>query len=149
MLCIFNTFSVFLIQYLCINQLHMAYDVRAWRKSGPWSPLGKYVLYTACSTHFTTGLACTLSITREYMEHGGCLPANCTLTVYYLPVFPPYSDYNYGLWPSHSKNTEVQIRRTIKTTTIIVFLLSRSQQLIIPCTCTCREPFTTIKIFDE
>ncbi len=43
MLSIFNTFSVFLIQYLCINQLHMAYDVRAWSKSGPWSPLGKYV----------------------------------------------------------------------------------------------------------
>ncbi len=54
-------------------------------------------MYTACSTHFTTGLACTLSITREYMEHGGRLPANCALTMYYLPVYPPYSDYNYGL----------------------------------------------------
>jgi hypothetical protein len=32
------------------------------------------------------------------MEHGGRLPANCALTVYYLPVYPPYSDYNYGLW---------------------------------------------------
>jgi hypothetical protein len=31
------------------------------------------------------------------MEHGGRLPANCNLTVYYLPVYPPYSDYNYGL----------------------------------------------------
>jgi hypothetical protein len=31
------------------------------------------------------------------MEHGGRLPANCALTVYYLPVYPPYSDYNYGL----------------------------------------------------
>jgi hypothetical protein len=39
-------------------------------------------MYTACSTHLTTGLACTLSITREYMEHGGRLPANCALTVY-------------------------------------------------------------------
>jgi hypothetical protein len=54
-------------------------------------------MYTAWSTHLTTGLACTLSITREYMEHGGRLPANCNLTVYYLPVYPPYSDYNYGL----------------------------------------------------
>jgi hypothetical protein len=44
------------------------------------------------------GLACTLSITREYMEHGGRLLPNCALTVYYLPVYPPYSDYNYGLW---------------------------------------------------
>jgi hypothetical protein len=55
-------------------------------------------MYTAWSTHLTTGLACTLSITREYMEHGGRLPANCNLTVYYLPVYPPYGDYNYGLW---------------------------------------------------
>jgi hypothetical protein len=31
------------------------------------------------------------------MEHGGRLPANCALTVYYLPVYPPYSDSNYGL----------------------------------------------------
>jgi hypothetical protein len=31
------------------------------------------------------------------MEHGGRLPANSALTVYYLPVYPPYSDYNYGL----------------------------------------------------
>jgi hypothetical protein len=31
------------------------------------------------------------------MEHGGRLPANCALTVYYLPVYPPYCDYNYGL----------------------------------------------------
>ncbi len=54
-------------------------------------------MYTACSTHLTTGLACTFSLTREYMEHGGCLPANCALTVYYLPVYPPYSDSNYGL----------------------------------------------------
>jgi hypothetical protein len=28
-------------------------------------------MYTACSTHLTTGLASTLSLTREYMEHGG------------------------------------------------------------------------------
>jgi hypothetical protein len=28
---------------------------------------------------------------------GGHLSANCALTVYYLPVYPPYSDYNYGL----------------------------------------------------
>ncbi len=55
-------------------------------------------MYTACSTHLRTGLACTLSITREYMEHGGRLPANCALAVYYLPVYPPYCDYNYGLW---------------------------------------------------
>ncbi len=55
-------------------------------------------MYTACSTHLTTGLACTLSLTRQYMEHGGCLPANCALTVYYLTVYPPYSDYNNGLW---------------------------------------------------
>ncbi len=54
-------------------------------------------LYTACSTQLTMGLACTLSLTREYIEHGGRLPANCALTVYYLPVYPPYSDYNYGL----------------------------------------------------
>ncbi len=54
-------------------------------------------MYTAWSTHLTTGLACTLSITREYMEHGGRLPASSALTVYYLPVYPPYSDYNYGL----------------------------------------------------
>jgi hypothetical protein len=33
-------------------------------------------MYTACSTHLTMGLACMLSITREYMEHGGHLPAN-------------------------------------------------------------------------
>jgi hypothetical protein len=56
-------------------------------------------IYTACSTHLNMGLACTLSITREYMEHGGRLSANCALTMYYLPVYPPYSDYNYGLWP--------------------------------------------------
>jgi hypothetical protein len=31
------------------------------------------------------------------MEHGGHLPPNCALTVYYLPVYPPYSDYDYGL----------------------------------------------------
>jgi hypothetical protein len=90
-------FSVFLIHYLCINQSHVACDVRAWRKSGPWSPLGKYRMYSECSTQLTTGLACTLSITREYMELGGRLPANCVLTVYYLPVYPPYSDSNYGL----------------------------------------------------
>ncbi len=54
-------------------------------------------MYLACWTDVTTGLACTSSITREYMEHGGRLPANCALTVYYLPVFPPYSDSNYGL----------------------------------------------------
>ncbi len=58
-------------------------------------------MYTACSTHLTTGLACTLSLTRQYMEHGGGLPANCALTVYYLPVYPPYSDYNYGLRGDH------------------------------------------------
>jgi hypothetical protein len=57
-------------------------------------------MYTACSTQLTMGLACTLSLTREYTEHGGRLPANCALTVYYLPVYPPYSDYNYGLWES-------------------------------------------------
>ncbi len=74
-----------------MNQLHMAYDVRAWRKSGPWSISES--MYTACSTHLTTGLACTLSLTREYMEHGSRLPANCALTVYYLPVYPPYSDF--------------------------------------------------------
>jgi hypothetical protein len=62
-------------------------------------------MYTACSTHLNMGLACTLSITREYMEHGGRLSANSALTMYYLPVYPPYSDYNYGLrcpiryWP--------------------------------------------------
>ncbi len=60
------------------------------------SPLSES-MYTACSTHLTTWLACTLSITREYMEHGGRLPAICALTVYYLPVYPPYSDSNYGL----------------------------------------------------
>ncbi len=76
--------SVFLIHYLCINRSRVVCDVRAWRQSGPWSPLGKYVLYTACSTQLTTGLECTLSLTREYMEHGGSLPANCALTVYYL-----------------------------------------------------------------
>ncbi len=62
-------------------------------------------MYTACSTQLTTGLACTSSITREYMEHGGRLPPNCALTVYYLPVYPPYSDYNYGLW---SKTARVE-----------------------------------------
>ncbi len=41
-------------------------------------------MYSACSTHLTTGLACTSSITREYMEHGGRLHANCALTVYYV-----------------------------------------------------------------
>ncbi len=55
-------------------------------------------MYTACSTQLTTGLACTLSLTREYMENGGRLLANCALTVYYLPVYPPYSDSNYRLW---------------------------------------------------
>ncbi len=56
-------------------------------------------MYSACRTHLTTGsFACTSSVTREYMEHGGRLPPNCALTVYYLPVYPPYSDYNYGLW---------------------------------------------------
>ncbi len=54
-------------------------------------------MYTVSSTHLTTGLACTLTITREYMEYVGRLPANCALTVYYLPVYPPYCDYNYGL----------------------------------------------------
>jgi hypothetical protein len=54
-------------------------------------------MYTACSTHLTMGLACRLSITREYMEHGGRLAPNCVLTGYYLPVYPPYSDSNYGL----------------------------------------------------
>ncbi len=53
-------------------------------------------MHTACSTQLTTGLACTLSITRDYMEYGGRLPPKCALTVYYLPVYPPYSDYNYG-----------------------------------------------------
>ncbi len=88
-------FSVFLIHYWCINQSHMAYDVRAWRKSWPWSPLGKYV--NSMQYALTTRLACTLSLTREYMEHGGRLPANCALTVYFLPVHAPYSDSNYGL----------------------------------------------------
>jgi hypothetical protein len=37
-------FSVILIHYLSINQSHVACDVRAWMKSGAWSPLGKYVL---------------------------------------------------------------------------------------------------------
>ncbi len=31
------------------------------------------------------------------MEHGGRLLANCALTVFYLPVYPPHSDYNYGI----------------------------------------------------
>jgi hypothetical protein len=52
---------------------------------------------TACSTRVTTGLACKLSITGKYKEHGGNLPPNCVLTVYYLLVYPPYSDYIYGL----------------------------------------------------
>jgi hypothetical protein len=43
-------------------------------------------MYSASSTQLTTGLACTMSITWEYMEHGGRLPANYALTVYYLPV---------------------------------------------------------------
>ncbi len=79
--------SIFLIHYLCISRSHVACDVRAWRKSGPWYPLAKRLLestYTACSTQLTMGLACTLSLTREYMEHGGRLPANCALTVYYV-----------------------------------------------------------------
>ncbi len=51
-------------------------------------------MYTEYRTHITTGLACTSSVTRELMEHGGRLPANSALTVYYLPVFPPpYNDY--------------------------------------------------------
>jgi hypothetical protein len=66
-------------------------------EKGDHGPVWKS-MYTACSTQLTTGLACTLSLTREYMEHGGCLPANYALTVYYLPVYPPYSDSNYGLW---------------------------------------------------
>jgi hypothetical protein len=66
-------------------------------EKGDHGPVWKS-MYTACSTQLTTGLACTLSLTREYMEHGGRLPANYALTVYYLPVYPPYSDYNYGLW---------------------------------------------------
>jgi hypothetical protein len=48
------------------------------------------------------------------MEHGGRLPAKCALTVYYLPVYPPYSDYNYGLWltalsqaPSFHSNSNI------------------------------------------
>jgi hypothetical protein len=54
-------------------------------------------MYTECRSHITTALECTSSVTREYMEHGGRLPANCVLTVYYLPVYPPYDDYNYGI----------------------------------------------------
>jgi hypothetical protein len=74
-------------------------------------------MYTACSTHLTTGLACTLSLTRQYMKHGGHLPANCALTVYYLPVYPPYSDYNYGLrWlSSRPHNLKVTLRRLFVT----------------------------------
>jgi hypothetical protein len=78
-------FSLFLIHYLCINQSHKANDVRDQRKSGPWSPLGKYV-YRMKNSH-NKGLACTSSVTRELMEHGGRLPANSALTVYYLPVY--------------------------------------------------------------
>jgi hypothetical protein len=66
-------------------------------------------MYTVSSTHLTMGLACTSSITREYMEHVGRLPANCALTVYYLPVYPPYSDSNYGL----------RGRRQLSTTSIL------------------------------
>jgi hypothetical protein len=62
-------FSLFLIHYLCFNQSHKAYDVRDQRKSGPWSPLGKYI-YRMKNSH-NQGLACTSSITRELMEHGG------------------------------------------------------------------------------
>ncbi len=65
-------------------------------EKGDHGPVWKS-MYTACSTQLTTGLACTLSLTREYMEHGGHLPTNYALTVYYLPVYPPYSDSNYGL----------------------------------------------------
>jgi hypothetical protein len=91
--CIFNTFSVFLIQYLITNIWPMTSEHGGKADRGSLSES----MYTACSTQLTAGLACTLSITREYMEYGGRLPANCALTVYYLPVYPPYSDYNYGL----------------------------------------------------
>ncbi len=53
----------------------------------------RYVTITLCNL---TLCSCT------YMEHGGRLPANCALTLYYLPVYPPYSDYNYGLSCSSS-----------------------------------------------
>jgi hypothetical protein len=36
-----------------------------------------------------SGTVCTSSITRQYMGHGGRLPANCCLTVYYLPAYSP------------------------------------------------------------
>ncbi len=78
-------------------------------------------MYTECRTHFTTGLACMLFITRKYMDHVGRLPANCALTVYYLPVYPPYNDYNCGLrthnwWGEEADNTQRENLDQFRTT---------------------------------
>ncbi len=62
------------------------------------------------------GVSMYVSLTREYMEHGGRLPANCALTVYYLPVYPPYCDYNYGL-------REILVEQNIKKRTGPAFWL--------------------------
>jgi hypothetical protein len=62
------------------------------------TPLGKYVYSMQyAANHGVSMYVIYICITREYMEHGGRIPANSTLTVYYLPVYSPYSDYNYGL----------------------------------------------------
>ncbi len=81
LLCIFNT-----LLYIPIDGSYTAYDVRARRKRGPWSRLDKYIHR---KTHVNMGLAHTLFITRKYMEHGCRLPADCTVTAYYLPTYPP------------------------------------------------------------
>ncbi len=78
-------------------------------------------MYKACSTQLTTGLACTLSLTRQNMEHGGRLPANCTLTVYYLPVSPPYRVYNYGLCRLTWDVIVLFCRLSMKTTYLLTF----------------------------
>ncbi len=81
-----------------VDQWHMAYDVRAGMKRGPWSHLDKWV-YSMCNS-CKYGLAGTSSITWHYMERGGCLSANCALTASYLPTYLPLNMYNYGLWRS-------------------------------------------------
>jgi hypothetical protein len=41
-------------------------------------------MYTACICHISTGLVRTLSLTSKYKERRGHLPANFSVTVYYL-----------------------------------------------------------------
>jgi hypothetical protein len=98
--CIFHTFYVFLIHTICTictdSIIHIWPVTSEHGGKGDHGPVLES-MYTACSTHLTTGLACTLSLTRQYMEQGGRLPADCALTVFYLSVYSPYNDFNYGL----------------------------------------------------